>query len=126
MIKVTWIFARTGSEYSASYDNIDDAIESFNDATSEENDIHVYCDELSSLGEQVMVGRQMELPMSTAMEIMRRDDTIPEAIAVYKSIVIHAYSKPSYKTEAVRQREVDKFRNWIYLNCFKGVKGTGQ
>lgn len=27
MIKVTWIFARTGSEYSASYDNIDDAID---------------------------------------------------------------------------------------------------
>lgn len=80
-----------------------------------EDELIVYCKELSKLSGRVMMARQNGVPVATLMNAPI-DKDIRE---LFKSIILKAYETPRYDTIRMRQRAINDYHNIWYVACIK-------
>jgi len=102
---------------SSALDSPDDLELSSSETQSERPDrreIAEQCRRYEEFAETLMQGRQAGVPMSTALGTTDNE--------LLNHLVVSAYEKPRYGTENMQQREVEDFRNEVYLECIKNMR----
>lgn len=80
------------------------------EATKEEK--AAVCDVMEKVARQVMSVRQdKSVPLKTVLGIMNTENA--------RSIVLMAWEKPSFSTDAMQQKTISEFADNIYLQCLK-------
>ncbi len=64
-----------------------------------------------------MTNRQLGGSMADAIEVANGDETL-------ESIVISAYEVPRYGTERMQQRQIEDYKNEVYLTCAKAARNN--
>jgi len=79
-------------------------------AAAQDSEVDAICSQVGRLANLIMQQRQLEVPMSEMMA--GRSDGLS------RYLVIEAYSRGSYGTPSVRQREIDMFANDMMVMCY--------
>ena len=81
------------------------------------------CSHYEEYARLVMEYRQDDVPMKLLMEHLNKVD--PESnYPAYRNILIEAYEEISYITDNGKQRAVDQFANYVFLDCIKVLGGN--
>ena len=74
------------------------------------------CGDFSHMAAMIMEGRQVGVPISSAMEVFRTDSASDK---LFRALVKAAYQSPDYLTDQHRRNAVREFANKTYLQCLK-------
>lgn len=69
------------------------------------------CKHLEAGAKSIMTGRQAGFAMS---EMMDRTKAYPD----FQNMVVEAYQRPRFSTEAMQARSVEDFQSEMYLECY--------
>lgn len=77
------------------------------------------CVGIGDLAEQIMIARQMEIPVSSMIsEGIPKNQ--PEAFqTLVREMILTAYGQPAMRTEANKERQKKEFRNNMELLCYR-------
>ena len=76
------------------------------------------CGNLSSLAATVMRGGQAGVSMKIQMDVFNQDKfSLTKGLG--RALIIEAYERPRYSTKKYQQREIENFRDKVYLRCVK-------
>ena len=75
------------------------------------------CEGLGQLAEELMVARQMGIPMSRVMEVAEAAWG-DEDVALLHALVEQAYLIPRFETPEYQQRAIADYRNDVELACY--------
>jgi hypothetical protein len=84
------------------------------DELPDRREVAEQCRKYEGFAETLMQGRQAGIPMSTAMGSGENE--------LLNHLVVSAYEKPRYGTDQMQQREVEDFKNEVYLQCIKNMR----
>jgi len=82
--------------------------------TPDRQEVVKQCRSFADFAEVLMQGRQSGVSMTTAM-----GEGESELIS---QLVVRAYEKPRYSTAEMQRKEVEDFKNDVYLECVKNMR----
>jgi hypothetical protein len=86
---------------------------------TQQQKIAKHCASIERLARNIMLRRQENVSMSRVMEAVTTAGSNVDARDLAQLIVMQAYDRPSYSTDAMQQREADEFANeWAKL-CYQ-------
>jgi len=71
----------------------------------------ISCEQVEKLAGTIMKARQNGTPMS---RLIKKADS--EGI---KQLIVMAYEQPRFASEKYQKRAIEKFKNKVYLECYK-------
>ncbi|RUM18725.1 hypothetical protein EFD56_14845 [Rhizobium phaseoli] len=80
------------------------------------------CKSAGEAARAVMTQRQRDVDMSVMMEVVDKQQEIDELKKAFRQLIIAAYERPAFSTEAMQAKEIAEFVNVIQLACYKRVK----
>lgn len=75
-----------------------------------------YCEKMGMFAEAVMVNRQNQVPLSSAMAPTY--DAEADGWR-FRKIILAAYMQPAYRTQDFQTMEIANFRNLVEVECYK-------
>ena len=79
------------------------------------------CRSVAGLAEKVMVARQAGVKLSVLLQELETtpvDNTTP----VIREVILGAYEKPRFTTEAYVKRAIEEYRNTWHVNCLRAME----
>lgn len=83
------------------------------------DDTETGCHELGEMSKSVMLARQAGVPISKVLDTAKRNSPDPVVLQLLKAIIIEAYEKPRFDTEAIKERVISEFGNSVEVACLK-------
>ena len=78
------------------------------------------CRAVAGLAENVMVARQAGVKLSVLLQELEAEPT--DSTAVIREVIIGAYEKPRFTTEAYVKRAIEEYRNTWHVNCLRAME----
>lgn len=79
------------------------------------------CEGFGRLAEELMVARQMGVPMSRVMEVAEAAWG-DEDVNLLRQMVVLAYEVPRYATDEYQRRAIEDYRNEVELACYQAFQ----
>jgi hypothetical protein len=79
------------------------------------------CEGFGQLAEELMIARQMGVPMSRVMEVAEAGWG-DEDVDLLRQMVVMAYEVPRYATDEYQRRAVADYRNEVELACYQALR----
>jgi hypothetical protein len=77
------------------------------------------CKAAENLAGTIMKGRQLGTPMIKMIEAIESRNTPEESKELARKLVIYAFERPQFSLREYQVREIDQFRNQVFLECYK-------
>ena len=79
------------------------------------------CRSVAGLAEKVMVARQAGVKLSAILQELETR-SVGNAKPVIREVILGAYEKPRFTTEAYVERVIEEYRNTWHVECLRAME----
>lgn len=81
------------------------------------------CPIMGETAANIMTARQNEAPISDMRETLLAGISNPDLRTFFDAMILNAYKKPAYRTQAVQAKVIAEYRNEWELSCYTLIGG---